>query len=104
DNEGVLKMKSEQEFQKTLADAKHNGKLPVVILVHCSQEPFFTDSGGGAAGGSGGWHAVTITDFDPETAKADIPNQWRGTASHDIDGGIPVDQLYKATTPKGPWD
>ncbi|MGH9552819.1 MAG: hypothetical protein ACRD3W_25795, partial [Terriglobales bacterium] len=61
---------SESMFVYQLEQAKLNGKLPVIITVDANQEPFWTASGNGAAGGSGNGtaevagHVVIITDVD----------------------------------------
>ncbi len=89
----VLTVKSEAEMKEALAKLKREGKLPVVIAVDTNNEPFRTDSGGGAAGGSGGDHVVTITDFDENTGVAKIQNQWSKEDNHDIS----VHDLYQAT-------
>jgi hypothetical protein len=46
----TVKVDSEQDLQDKIAEAKAQGKLPVVIGVHTGNEPFLTDSGAGAAG------------------------------------------------------
>src|SRR5262249_19284467 len=55
----------------------------------------FTDSGGGTAGGSGGGHFVTITDYDKETGIAKMQNQWGPDSTHEIS----AKDIYQATKP-----
>lgn len=76
-NDGTVKeVKSEEELNKQLADAKEHGKLPMVVKVHSGNEPLWSDSGNGAAGGSGGWHVVTMRDYEPgPPAKVKVDNQ-----------------------------
>lgn len=92
----VNKVKSEKEFEDQIKDAKEHGKLPMVVKVHTGNEPFYTDSGAGAAGGSGGWHVVTIRDYqEGPPAKLKIDNQWGTDVDHTGNGSeISVHDLY----------
>lgn len=90
---GVIHVNSEQEMKDTLAKLKREGKLPVIVSVDARNEPFWSDSGGGKAGGSGAGHVVTITDYDESTGKAKMQNQWDSASSHDIT----AKQLFEAT-------
>src|SRR5262249_52480811 len=67
---------SPQELQQTIEQLQRDGRLPAQIHVHSGNEPFLHDSGAGRAGGSGGWHMVTITGYDPATHRVQIDNQW----------------------------
>ncbi|MCB9469942.1 MAG: hypothetical protein H6677_16850 [Candidatus Obscuribacterales bacterium] len=96
DDPGVTAVSSAEDLSAALTAAKEAGNLPITLVVHTQNEPFFTDSGAGAAGGSGGWHVVNITDFDAETGKAMVDNQW-GTDDDHLDQGVDVNQLYMAT-------
>ncbi len=89
---------SEEELKKSLEDAKKNGKMPILIHVHTQKEPFWTDSNAGQAGGSGGHHMISITDYDAETGKVSVDNQWGESADHFGKNGVSVSDLYKATT------
>ncbi len=74
---------SEQQMKVLLADAKAKGTFPITIKVHTMNEPFWSDSGSGQAGGSGGWHVVNITDYQPgPPAKVLVDNQWSSDADH----------------------
>jgi hypothetical protein len=76
-SDGVKRISSEKELNAALAQAKKNGKMPLIVAIDTSVEPFWTDSGAGRAGGSGGGHVVTITDYSPgPPAKVTIDNQW----------------------------
>jgi YD repeat-containing protein len=92
---GADGVNSEEELRHKLADAKANGHLPIIIQVHSGNEPFYTDSGAGTAGGSGGWHVVNVTDYNPgPPPKVSIDNQWGTSSDHSGDHQITVGQLY----------
>jgi hypothetical protein len=94
----VERIKSEEELKKKLEEAKGPpSKFPIVVGVNTGQEPFFTDSEGGDAGGSGGGHVVTITDYDPKTGEVKIDNQWGRSSDHSIS----VHDLHRAMMPTG---
>jgi hypothetical protein len=96
-SDGVTRVKSEQELNEALAQAKKDGKMPLIVTVNSNLEPFWTDSGGGTAGGSGGRHVVTITDYiDGTPAKVTIDNQWGKGADHDATKPLSVHDLYQA--------
>ena len=94
--DGVTGVHSQAELQAKLNDAKANHKLPVVVYVDTRNEPFYTDSGRGIAGGSGGDHVVTITDYDEKTGNVCIDNEWHKGADHGNDNPVararPVDR------------
>ena len=79
-----------------LAELKEGKKLPIIIQVHTGMEPFLKDSGGGAAGGSGGWHVVTITGFEPPN-KVAIDNQWGEAKDHTGANMVNTHDLYLCT-------
>ncbi|HEY9870816.1 MAG TPA: LysM domain-containing protein [Candidatus Obscuribacterales bacterium] len=89
---------SEKELASTLAQMQRDGQFPAIVYVHGRQEPFWTDSGRGAAGGSGGWHVVTVTDYSagpPATVAVD--NTWGAQRDHlSTSRRIPLNQLYAA--------
>ncbi len=89
----VVHVHNEQEMRDTLKKLKEEGKLPVCINVDTNNEPFWTDSKGGDAGGSGGPHVVTVTDYDPDTGKCTVQNQWDKAANHEVS----AKQLFEAT-------
>ncbi len=91
---------SEQDLRATLTRLRQGGSLPTQIVVHAGNEPFFGDSGGGIAGGSGGWHVVTVTDFDERTGRVSIDNQW-GSDADRLRGGMDVQDLYLSTLRPG---
>ncbi|MBS2004704.1 MAG: hypothetical protein JST44_24555 [Cyanobacteria bacterium SZAS LIN-5] len=90
--------KTEEEFTQRIADAKAKGNLPLVVQVHTGNEPFYTDSNHGAAGGSGGAHVVTIQDYIPgPPAKVKIDNSWGSAADHNSDSkAVSVHDLFIA--------
>ncbi len=89
---------NEQEMKDQIAKAKAEHKLPIMMKVHTGNEPFFHDSGGGKAGGSGGWHAVCITDYDEKTGKVTIDNQWGSNSDHPSgDKAVSTHDLFMAS-------
>lgn len=96
-SDGVKRISSEKELNAALAEAKKNGKMPLIVALDTSVEPFWSDSGAGRAGGSGGGHVVTITDYTPgPPAKVTIDNQWGKGADHDAGKPVSVHELYQA--------
>jgi hypothetical protein len=88
---------SEQELNDRLSYLSANGKLPVIIGVDTNAEPFYTDSGRGAAGGSGGEHVVTVTDYQAgPPAKVSIQNQWDSESHHVDTEVVSVHDLFTA--------
>lgn len=101
DNRRVTIIDSQQELEQTIADAKRDGRLPLIVRVNTVAEPFWSDSGGGAAGGSGGAHVVTITDYQPgPPPKVSVDNQWGTSADHTTSQRqMEISQLYRAMQP-----
>ncbi len=103
-------VKSPEELESKIKELKEQGKLPATIMVDSNNDPFFMDSGGGKAGGSGSWHVVNITDYHPaengKPARVDIQNQWGDKANHfDRDGkAISINDLYESTYKSGRAD
>jgi hypothetical protein len=96
-SDGVTRITSEQHLNDVLAQAKKDGKMPLIVAVDASVEPFWTDSGAGAAAGSGGGHVATITDYTPgPPAKVTIDNQWVKGADHDAVRPLAVHELYQS--------
>jgi hypothetical protein len=97
DKNGLISdVSSVRSLQKKLLELKAEHKLPIITMVHSDNEPFYTDCGGGAAGGSGAWHVVTITDYDEKTGKVYVDNEWGYEADHDRDRPINVSDLFVA--------
>src|SRR4030095_2705679 len=93
----TIAVDSEQELKDELARSKAEKRLPIMIVVNTQNEPFYSDSGAGAAGGSGGWHIGNATDYDPATGKVLIDNQWGESADHhDKEDAVDVSELYVA--------
>lgn len=97
---------TEQEMNDRLREARDQGRMPVVLWVDSSNEPFRTDSGGGVAGGSGRGHFVTITDYDPgPPARAAVDNQWGDSVDHRSgDSRVSVHDLYQASIERNTTD
>lgn len=94
---GALKVESAEKLHEKLAElSRKPGGLPVIIMVHTSNEPFWKDSGRGSAAGAGikadeakklkempgGWHVVTITGYDPRTKMVALDNTWDDASDH----------------------
>lgn len=92
----TVKVTSEQDLKDKLEHAKAEGKMPLVVYVDAANEPFLTDSGGGTAGGSNAAHVVTVTDYDPETGKVTIDNQWGKRSDHEAGSEVSAHDLYLA--------
>jgi len=93
-SDGIKRVNSEKEFSDVLAKAKKDGKLPLLLSVDANLEPFWTDSGGGTAGGSGGGHMVTVTDYKPgNPAQVAVDNQWNKVSDH-LSKTLSVHDLY----------
>lgn len=112
DLQGVANVDSAEKLHHRLAElSKKPGGLPIIMLVHTTNEPFWTDSGEGAAGGAGkssdeakkrkempgGWHVVTITGYDPVTKRVSVDNTWSDASDHVARSRmIPVDKAFHA--------
>ncbi|MBI4533724.1 MAG: hypothetical protein HY711_07230 [Candidatus Melainabacteria bacterium] len=96
DGEQITKIESEEALNEKLAKLKEQGKLPIIVLVDSNNEPFHSDSGAGAAGGSGGAHVVTITDYTdkPPPPKVSVDNQWASGADHLGKPSISVHDMF----------
>lgn len=87
---------SEEDFNSKLAHLKEQGKLPATIMVHTDNYPFHSD-GGESAGGKGGWHVVTVTDYNPgPPPKVQVDNQWGSDDDRFGDKALTVKDLYNA--------
>ncbi len=112
---GMESVNSQEKLHERLSElSKKPGGLPIILVVHTSNEPFWKDSGEGKAGGSGkkleeakkdrkppgGWHVVTIHGYDEKTKTAAVDNTWDPASDHlgKVGGGakIPVEDLFKA--------
>lgn len=101
-NDGIVRVENVEAMKSSLAKMSDQKQFPLIIQVHTGNEPFYTDSGAGKAGGSGGWHVVTITGYDSKTGLVAVDNSWGKTRDH-IDGSkrIRVEQLFAATRSPG---
>ncbi len=85
---------SEENFSDLLRGLKQSARFPVLVVVDTNKEPFWKDSGEGLAGGSGGSHVVTVTDY--RNGMVEVDNQWGEHVDHIGNNAIPVGDLYKA--------
>lgn len=96
-SDNIASIRTEQELNNTLAEAKKAGKFPITVFIHSGNEPFWTDSGAGKAGGSGGGHVVNITDYNPgPPSTVAIDNSWGPKADHDARNPVKVGDLFNA--------
>jgi hypothetical protein len=96
-SDGVQRVHSEKDLNDYLAQCKKDGKFPVTVVVDTTSEPFWTDSGSGTAGGSGGGHALNITDYIPGSPpKVTLDNSWGARADHDASNPVTTHDLYMA--------
>jgi len=88
---------SEQDLNDYLAQCKKDGKFPISVSVDTTSEPFWTDSGRGTAGGSGGGHILNITDYEPgNPPKVTLHNSWGSRAEHGADNPLTTHDLFMA--------
>jgi hypothetical protein len=92
EGKSVTQISSEAELKQSIEQAQKNGKLPIILGVNSGQEPFYSDSHAGAAGGAGGSHVVNITGIDKD-GKAIVNNGWGQASKHSVD----MHELYIAT-------
>lgn len=93
----ITSASSEAELHQKLIRLKQNGQLPATIYVDTNNEPFYTDSGEGTAGGSGGGHVVNVLDYEPgPPCKLAIDSTWGSTLDHDKNGRVDLHELYMA--------
>jgi hypothetical protein len=94
-SDNIVRIKSETELSETLATARKEGRLPVIVRVDAGNQPFFRDSDGGTAGGSDGAHVVTVTGYDQgPPAKVNIDNTWGSKSDHPAGSEISLHDLY----------
>ncbi len=94
---GVTQFNDLNEFQKLIEKAKKEHRLPLIMAVDTRNEPFYSDSGRGAAGGAGGGHVVTITDYIPgPPGKISFDNQWGSWRDHGKGKEVSVREMYMA--------
>jgi len=93
-SDGVTRITSEQHLNDVLAEAKKDGKMPLIVAVDASVESFWADSGAGAAVGSRGGQVAKISEYTSGApAKVTIDNQWRKGADYDAARPLAVHEL-----------
>ncbi|MBX9722935.1 MAG: hypothetical protein K2X81_16150 [Candidatus Obscuribacterales bacterium] len=90
EHDGIVNVKSEAQLGELFKSA--GNKMPMIIVVHTENEPFYTDSGEKKAGGSGGWHVINVTAYNPRTKEVTMSNQWGPESDHPIS----LKKLYDA--------
>lgn len=103
DRKGVVgRFDSPEAFKKTVADLHAKKMLPASIRLHSANDPFYTDSENGAAGGSGGWHQATILKYDPADPNfIEVDNSWGSKNDHRKTEKMSFDEMYAATRAAG---
>jgi LysM repeat protein len=96
-SDSVKRFHTEQEMNDYLAQAKKDGKFPIAVAIDTTSEPFWTDSGNGTAGGSGGGHIVSITDYHPgNPPTVEVENSWGSRSEHLGNNAISAHDLFNA--------
>ncbi|MBX9722792.1 MAG: hypothetical protein K2X81_15435, partial [Candidatus Obscuribacterales bacterium] len=101
---GIAEFSDQKSLIAVMRDLGVSPSNPITMTIHCSAEPFYTDSGAGGAGGSGGYHALCVT-RPPVKINGEwyayTDNTWGPSAEHTADSGKPVRlrDLYLATLP-----
>jgi hypothetical protein len=92
----VTQIASSLDLQTKLEDLQKNGKLPAIIMVNMAQEPYYTETGKGRSGTTGGWHVVTIWNIDKH-GQVLVDNQWGRRADREGLRRMNVSTLWQAT-------
>lgn len=104
DKSAVLKAEDVEGLNQILDNVRRENQFPIMAFVHTSNEPFYSDSGEGKAGGAGGitggWHAVILMSYNKNDQTVAVDNSWGEKADRLglIDGKpkIHVSTLLKA--------
>ncbi len=101
---GIAEFSDEKSLIAVMRDLGVSPSNPITMTIHCSAEPFYTDSNAGFAGGSGGYHALCLT-RPPVKINGEwyayTDNTWGPSAEHTAHSGKPIRlrDLYLATLP-----
>ncbi|MBX9567828.1 MAG: hypothetical protein K2X77_02995 [Candidatus Obscuribacterales bacterium] len=96
----VTTVQNEEQLNERIAQASRDGKLPIIVRVETDNQPWLRDSGNGSAGGSGGAHVVTITDYQPgPPARVQVDNQWGESTDYQGTRDLSVHDLYMSMRP-----
>lgn len=100
DSSRVSTVQNEQQLNDRIAQAVRDGKLPVIVRVETSNQPWLRDSGNGSAGGSGGAHVITITGYEAgPPARVQVDNQWGESTDYQGRNTLSVHDLYLSMRP-----
>jgi hypothetical protein len=92
----LISVSSAKELGKLILKLQNDGNLPAILRVHTANEPFSEISESvSAAGDDGIAHVINVHGIDPETGLVPITDQ--SGPKNDRLGGVPIDELYKAT-------
>lgn len=92
--EHCFKFKTQEELGNYLF--KHKPALPLILVVHTANEPFWSEGKSGSD--TGGPHVITIKSYDPVKGTVAIHNQWGPKSDHPA---IPLTVLYNSTLSPG---
>lgn len=96
----VTTVQNEQQLNDHIAQAARDGKLPIIVRVETDNQPWLRDSGNGSAGGSGGAHVVSVTEYQPgPPARVKVDNQWGESRDYQGTRDLSVHDLYLSMRP-----
>ncbi len=84
------KLDSIDTFKQALNEAAEKRSFPKILIVHTSNEPFWTET----RGKDPGWHAVIIKGYS--NGMVEVSNNWGRNDDHVFQEAIPEQQLYDA--------
>lgn len=100
DSTRVATVQNEEQLNDRIAQAARDGKLPIIVRVETSNQPWLRDSGNGSAGGSGGAHVISITGYEAgPPARVQVDNQWGETTDYQGTNTLSVHDLYLSMRP-----
>lgn len=89
-SEHCMKFKTQEELGNYLF--KHANEMPLILVVHTANEPFWGESKVGDT--LGGPHVITIKSYNPVNGTVAMHNQWEKENDH---AAMPLTVLYNAT-------
>jgi hypothetical protein len=99
---GVTRIDNLKDLETSLERAQRDDNYPLVMLVNCKNEPFFSEAGLSNNEGGNMWHVINVWGYDKASGKVRFTNQWGSKADHMDDDALPIDTLHKAMTEPEP--
>ncbi len=100
DSTRVATVQNEEQLNDRIAQAARDGKLPIIVRVETSNQPWLRDSGNGSAGGSGGAHVISITGYEAgPPSRVQVDNQWGERTDYQGTNTLSVHDLYLSMRP-----